>query len=152
MNSTGDGMWDMIREKIKFQKLINMTTDVLAIFISYVIAVYVRYEIMESQPGLNTLSAPYLLIALSYSFIVASVLSFVRSQKETDKRNYEQYGLFSINAIGCLFLLAFLYTIGELYFSRWALVLFWLVSSAMLVIKNVFLTELFAGKTREISN
>ena len=141
----------MVRERIKFQGLISMVTDIAVIFASYVIAVYIRYEVMESQPGLNTLSAPYLLIALAYSFIVANVLGFARSQKKDGPGDYGQCGLFSINAIGCLLLLAFLYTVGELYFSRWALVLFWLISSVLLFLKNISLEAFFGRKARELS-
>lgn len=140
----------MIREKVRFQEIISVVTDVLTIFISYVLAVYIRYEIMDSQPGLNTLSAPYLLIAMAYSIIIASILQYVRKSRERKPAGGE-YGLFSINAIGCLFLLAFFYIIGELDFSRWALVIFWLISSFLLILKSILLTVIFDKKQLELT-
>lgn len=141
----------MIREKVKFQELISVVTDALTVFISYVLAVYIRYEIMDSNPGLDTLSAPYLLIAAAYSIIIASVLSFIRQSREAKTGEYSDYGLFSTNAIGCLVLLAFLYIIGELYFSRWALILFWLISSVFLIFKSMFMTRMFDKKQFELT-
>lgn len=142
---------DMIREKLWFQEPISTAMDILTIFVSYVFAVYIRYEVMESKPGIDTLSAPYLLIALAYGAIIASLLGYVRRTRGTGKGSGLGYGLFAINAVGCLFLLAFLYTIGELYFSRWALVLFWLISSALLILKDMALTAAFTRKQRHLS-
>lgn len=141
----------MIRGKLRFQESISIVTDIIAIFVSYVLAVYIRYDIMESKPGLDTLSTPYLLIALAYSIIIASILGFARQSGRTGFRFGMEYGLFAVNAVGCLFLLAFLYTIGEQYFSRWALVLFWLISSGLLVLKNIILTLVFNRKQRMLS-
>ncbi len=132
----------MIREKLAYQNLINVITDVVTILLSYVLAVFIRYNIMPSKPGLNTLSAPYLLIALSYSLILASVFQFMRGAK-VKTRGYCGFEVLPTNAIGCLFLLAFFYTIGELYFSRLALVMFWFISSAMLEVKWIFLSAVF---------
>lgn len=141
----------MIRIKLRFQGFVSTSTDALVVFVSYVLAVYIRYEIMKSQPGLDTLSTPYLLIALAYSIIIASILGYIRQSGKAISRYGMEYGLFAINAVGCLFLLAFLYTIGEQYFSRWALVLFWLISSVLLILKNILLTLIFNEKQKAIS-
>lgn len=139
----------MVRDRLRFQGFISTVADVLAAFVSYVLAVYIRYHILESKPGLNTLSIPYLLIALAYSVIIASILGYVR--QSGGQGSGMEYGLFAINAVGCLFLLAFLYTIGEQYFSRWALVLFWLISSALLFLKDIVLTLAFKKRQRAVS-
>ena len=126
----------MIREKKKILNRVYFVTDIFTIFISYIVAVYFRYNIMSSLPGLNTLSTPYLLISFAYCVIISSVFYYLRMSS----RKYE---LFTINAVGCLTLFAFFYVIGELYFSRWALVLFWFVSSVFLTVKSFVLKNLF---------
>lgn len=128
----------MIRERTVFQKVVSYIADICIVFLSYVISVYFRYEIMISKPGLNTLSLPYLLIAGAYSIIISSVLYYIRSSSAQRK-----YGLLTVNAVGCLTLFSFFYMIGELYFSRWALVIFWIVSSFLLAIKSMVMRILF---------
>jgi len=141
----------MIRERLKYQNAIHVITDVMTILLSYILAVFIRYEIMSSKPGLDTLSAPYLLIALLYSLILASVFRFIRGTKGRTG-GYDGIELLSINAIGCLFLLAFFYTIGEYYFSRLALIMFWLISSAMLEIKRILLSAVFEKRYRKLTS
>lgn len=128
----------MIRERTMFQKVVSYIADICVVFLSYVVSIYFRYEIMISQPGVNALSLPYLLIAGAYSIIISSVLYYIRSSSVQRK-----YGLLAINAVGCLALFAFFYVIGELYFSRWALVIFWIVSSFLLAIKSMVMRIIF---------
>lgn len=128
----------MIRERTMFQKVVSYIADICVIFLSYVVSIYFRYEIMISKPGLNTLSFPYLLIAGAYSIIISSVLYYIRSSSARRK-----YGLIVINAVGCLTLFSFFYMIGEHYFSRWALVIFWIVSSFLLAFKSMVMRILF---------
>lgn len=138
----------MIREKLRFQNFINVSTDVLTIFISYVLAVFLRYEVMNSKPGLDTLSAPYLLIAAAYSIILASIFQFMRTSKGRQDFGFE---VLPINAIGSLFLLAFFYMIGETYFSRLALIMYWLLSSILLEVKWIVLHIIFNKKHLELT-
>ena len=128
----------MIRERTMFQKIMSYIADICVVFLSYVVSVYFRYEIMTSKPGVNALSLPYLLIAGAYSIIISSILYYIRSSSAQRK-----YGLLAINAVGCLALFSFFYMIGELYFSRWALVIFWIVSSFLLAIKSMVMRILF---------
>lgn len=132
----------MIRERTMFQKGLSYIADICVVFLSYVVSVYFRYEIMSSQPGVNALSLPYLLIAGAYSIIISSVLYYIRSSSAQRK-----YGILVINAVSCLALFAFFYIIGEIYFSRWALVIFWIVSSFLLAIKSVVTRIIFDKQT-----
>lgn len=138
----------MVREKLKFQDQVNLVTDVLTVFASYVLAVVIRYKAMRSEPGLDTLSAPYLLVAFCYSVIISIVFQYIRDQGRQGSRG----GLRSmgVNATGCLFFLGFFYVIGEFHFSRIALVLFWLISSLLLEAKwRAFCRILCKGHARE---
>ena len=128
----------MPREKKHFQNTIYFVSDVITIFISYVIAVYFRYHILKGAPGLDTLATPYLLISFAYSLIISSVFCYLRV---SNKRR--RHGSLTVNAVGCLALLAFFYLIGELYFSRLALFFFWLISSLLLILKAFALMSLF---------
>ncbi len=121
--------------------LLDFITDMVTVFISYVIAMYIRYEIMDSMPGLAMLSVPYLLIALIYSFVMASIFSYVRSDNRYYFRSRDNgaYMIFLINIIGCLFLLSVFYILGVIYLSRMALILFWGISSLLVIAKKELL-------------
>lgn len=131
----------MIRKYRTLINLLDVVTDVLAVFLSYVLAVYIRYHILRSQPGLNTLSAPYLLLAAVYGIVMASVFSVTQSSGKKDPISSDSdfFKIFSVNAIGCLVLVSFFYIVNVIYFSRWALVLFWVISSAVVIVKKELL-------------
>ena len=40
--------------------------NTIVIFVSYIIAVFIRYRILDSKPGVAALSVPYLMVALIY--------------------------------------------------------------------------------------
>jgi hypothetical protein len=140
----------MIRGKLRFQELVNTVTDIFTIMLSYLLAAFIRYKVLDSEPGLNVFSAPYMLIAFTYSIILAVFFCYIRYTKK-DNGGSRGYGVLSVNAIGCLFLLAFFYIIGELYFSRLALILFWLISSVLLEAKWLMLDIVYNKRQSRIT-
>lgn len=126
-----------MKRKVLF-RLSLYELDTVTIFLSYATAVVLRYHIMDSEPGINALSMPYLLIALIYSLIMANVIQIINGTGKYFYRNdyFENVKLMSAQAIGCLVLLSFFYIANVIYFSRWALVLFWLFSCMFSIIRN----------------
>lgn len=108
------------------------------IYLSYLLAVVIRYKILRSEPGIDALSVPYLLVALMYSLLLSCTFEkdeFPRWLTHSAGMD-NTFKTLSQNAIGCLVLLAVFYVVGIVNFSRWALFLFWLLSSLALVIKR----------------
>lgn len=93
---------------------------------------------MNSLPGREPLSTPYILISFAYCIVLSGVFYYLRSNS-----GRKPFGILTVNAVGCLALLAYFYAIGELYFSRSTLVFFWFVSSCLLAVKSVVLKALF---------
>lgn len=127
-------------------------TDFLTLIVAYVIAVVVRYNIMESEPGINALSAPYILTAMIYSLLMATALQLLN--KEDDKYRFRTddgtyFRLVLIQLIGCLALLSFFYVANAIYFSRMALVIFWIMSSFLLIVKNILLRYRLGHKLKK---
>ncbi len=110
----------------------------LIIFISYILAVFIRYYILRSDPGINAFSAPYLIIAFVYSFLIACTFDREEYPRWLTHRSSinSLYRILSKNAIGCLLLLSTFYITGIVYFSRWALILFWVISTMGLILKR----------------
>ena len=122
----------------------------LIIFVSYLLAVVIRYRILRSEPGIDALSAPYLMLAAIYSLFMACTL-----EKDECPRNLthlagmnSMFRTLSRNAIGCLMLLAVFYVTGIVNFSRWALFLFWTISTAGLILRRELLFRSIIRKRR----
>lgn len=108
------------------------------IFVSYLLAVVIRYRILRSEPGINALSTPYLMIAFMYSILISFTFDFEEHPRwlASGSSANSLYHIISKNALGCLLLLSAFYVSGIVYFSRWALFLFWIISSAGLIVRK----------------
>lgn len=135
-------------------------SDFIAIMLSYIIAVVLRYKVMESDPGINALSWPYLITVMIYSFVMASVLKIMGGVNDTGsiekkyryRTDYSSYlSVIISQLIGCLGLLSFFYVANAIYFSRIALVLFWLISSGLLIAENMLIRK-FVWNSRKVAS
>ena len=104
------------------------------IFVSYILAIFIRFDIMKSQPAINLLSLQYLLIALVYSILIACTFEYTEVPRYDMHRTGGAFQMLLKNAIGCLLLLSFFYIARVIHFSRMALFLFWLISSCGLLV------------------
>ena len=86
----------------------------LIIFAAYLLAVVIRYYVLESLPGINALSAPYLMIALVYSILIACTFDHEEFPRWlTTRRNMNSvFQILTKNAVGCLLLLSIFYDIN----------------------------------------
>ncbi|MCD8131924.1 MAG: hypothetical protein LUE16_11745 [Lachnospiraceae bacterium] len=146
----------MLRKHRKLLYYADIIADAVVIVLSYIISMYTRYYIMDSDPGLPVLTAPYLLVVAVYGVVMAFIFSCAQPGGQgwnADKTGlYEKsteggfYRLLSINVVGCLVLMSFFYLVGIMYFSRWALVLFWGVSTILIMVKK---TAVLSWASRE---
>ena len=124
---------------IKGRRLVKEVLINMAIlFASYLLAMFLRYRVFKSEPGINPFSSQYVAIAFVYSLVIASTFEYTEIPRWLpSKANINgMYRLLTKNAIGCLFMLAFFYVAGVIHFSRWALFLFWIFSSMGLLIRR----------------
>ena len=128
--------------------ILETITDSIIIFGSYILAVFIRYYVLVSAPGINPLSTAYLLIALVYSIIIACMFEhtvYPRWYTHSSSIN-SMYRVVTKNAVGCLVLFTFFYITGVVYFSRMALMLFGFISSLGLVLKRLIMEAAIANK------
>lgn len=116
----------------------DIVINTVIVFLAYLAAVLIRYRILRSEPGIDALSAPYLIIAAVYSFLISFTFDYEEQPRwlTNSSSMNSLFNLISKNAIGCLLLLAAFYMTGIVHFSRWALFLFWVLSSMGLFIKK----------------
>ncbi len=122
-------------------RTVDVISDAIVIFCSFVLSVIIRYKVMDVEPGINALSAPYLLVAVLYSFMVAASLLVVHASEKYLYRAYQGDILkdFYFNTISCLLLLCFFYIAGIGYFSRLAMIMFWVISTIAIYVKKMIL-------------
>ena len=70
-------------------RTVDVISDAIVIFCSFVLSAIIRYKVMDVELGINTLSAPYLLVAVLYSFMVAASLLVVHASEKYLYRAYQ---------------------------------------------------------------
>lgn len=108
--------------------IINVVSDALIVFLSYIIATLVRYRLFHGIVAVDFLSGKMLAIVAAMAFVV-SVFYLVY------KRSYLTIAI--ANAIGTLALMALFFVARVTEFSRLSLVLFWALSTGLVILKHV---------------
>ncbi len=130
----------MIRQNQKLINIFNALSDAALLFLSYLAAVYLRFEILNGERGLNLLSLEFLRLALLYSLFVTAVYAVLGLYAP---RRYMSAGssillITAGNAGVSLGLMSFMYVFRVMEFSRMAIFLFWLIGSALVAAKHLF--------------
>lgn len=128
----------MIRKNQKLLNFINMFMDGGIVFLSYLVAVWIRFYVLDGIWGLDVLNFRFLGIVIIYS--VGVVVAFYIFQLYGSFR-YKSIGtegiaIVGVNGIGILTFMSLAYVLRVTEFSRLALVLFWIISSSTLICKR----------------
>lgn len=129
----------MIRRNQGIINLLNMLTDVLLIFLSYLLAVYVRFEILNGQRGtVDLLSGVYLLAAGAFSLLAAFIYYLLQMYSSYRLKSHpgEAFKVLLVNAVASLSIMAFFYLTRITDFPRLAVFLFWMFSSLFVITKR----------------
>lgn len=129
----------MTKTNQKIINLINMISDMFCIFISYFIAVYIRFDIFTGVPSIDFTTPELTVITAMYSVIVVMIYYIWRmyGTYRFKKIVSEIACILMINGSGVVCYMAVLYIFHVLHFSRLLLFIFWGVSSAAVIAKRV---------------
>ena len=137
------GKDDMIKKNQLFLNIINGITDGLLIFVAYLLAAYIRFELLAgSMPARQfALTPTYLSVALIYSATMVGVYYFRRMYGSYRfKRKAEEIAAICItNLIGTMAFMAALYVMRLSEYSRLALIWFYVISTLLVVFKRMLL-------------
>ncbi len=133
----------MIKENQRILNQINVITDGLSVFCTLLLAFWVRFYLL---PG-GEISVPFrAYVALGLILIplyLFSYASFGLYESFRRKRLYQELGrLLTVNALDMLLLQTFLFVFKEVHFSRWTLIIFFLLNTSALGCKRVLLRML----------
>ena len=124
------------QSKINF---LNAMLDFILIAVSAFIAVTLRFEVLNGVVTISYKNGAFLVGTLVYSAVIVALyyifglynsIRFKRAGRDFLK-------VIILNMVGTLLLMAVFYVARITDFSRWALVLFWVFSSLLVIIKRV---------------
>ena len=119
----------------------NILSDSVLITLSYLLAVWLKYIVVEKQTALWPAGWSTGII-LAYSIIIPLFYYILRiyTQSRIKKESGEYLTIVIVNFFGVIFLFALFYVFQLMDYSRRVLVLFWMISSFSVILKH------FAGK------
>ena len=118
----------MINRNRQQIKIINIISDSIIIILSYIIAMYVRFGLMNGVVTVNPFKTG-LLIAVALLAVVMAVAY---------QAFHSSYGaMIVVTAIGTVILMALFFMFRFVDFSRWSLVLFFVLTSVLVIVKHI---------------
>ncbi len=128
----------MTKKNQVFLNWLNVLSDALLIFISYLISVFVRFYIFDGEKSLELTGPLFMAIAILYSMLVSFVYYVAKlyQSQRLRKMGGATFKIVIINGIGTLFFMSGLYLFKVTDFSRWTIGLFWAASSGLVFFKH----------------
>lgn len=133
----------MIKENQRVLNQINVITDGLSVICTLLLAFWVRFHLLPD----GEISVPfreYVILGVALIPIyLFSYASFGLYESFRRKRLYQELGrLLTVNVLDMFLLQAFLFAFKEVHFSRWTLVIFFLLNTTALGGKRILLRML----------
>ncbi len=133
----------MIKRNQKLINILNMLSDGMIIFLSYYIALFIRFVVLGGKSSLLLWKFPYSMYRLVFSagaVFVYYALGMYGSFR-FKKVGSENISILSINGVLTVMFMAFLFVIRLEDFSRGVLFLYWAVSSLAIILKRAFVRK-----------
>ena len=130
--------------------VISAAADAVLIFLSYLGAVAIRFDVLDGHVSLALNSPRFYAAAGVYALLIVCVYAACHLYQPFRRlRPGRDAGVvLTANALGTLAMMALLFTVKLLDFSRWTLFLFWAFSSLAVLLKR-FLTLKYRQRMRK---
>lgn len=133
----------MISQNQKILNWINVITDGMILFASYLLATFIRFYLMYgAKPALQRAwNQSYFIAALTFAVIELLVFSFAHLYSLTRRNRLytEIIRIISVGALSILGLMAFLYLTRVVDFSRIAMGIYLAITTVLLSVKRIVL-------------
>lgn len=131
----------MIKRNQNMLNALNLVLDGVLTLLSYFLALWLRFHVLKGYHSLHMTSPE--LVALIFSYCVLIVLAYyalgLYGYDRLRRRREESLYILLLNGVGTLALMATFYVVRIEDFSRVMLLLFWLISSAAVILKRALL-------------
>lgn len=134
----------MIKENRRLFKIFNCIAEGLLFFLAYLIATYIRFDVMYGPyPMLRLAWNLQCFFAVFCYVIIVLILCYLTKQYRYKAITQPDMLLFGklcvVNGAGILLLTAFLYVTRIVDFSRYAIFWFYLISTGLIIIKRIII-------------
>ena len=127
----------MIKKNQRIFNFLNLLSDFIILLIAFVLSALIRFNLF---PGLNLVRVGTMaVVALLYAFILVVMyyLFGIYGSIRFKKYGTSMPKVLILNAIGTLVLIALFYLLREMNFSRWFLVINWVISCILIIAKHM---------------
>lgn len=134
----------MIKKNQKIINILNMLSDGMLIFVAYYISLFIRFVVMDGRVSVILWHYPYNLIAVIYSIIVVvlNYISHMYGSYRFKSAGSENITILTINAGGIVMLMAGMYVFRLRDVSRGVMVIYWAISSSIIIIKRFIVRKI----------
>lgn len=132
----------MINKNRKQLNFINAVSDAFIVFGAYLLAVWIRYRVMDSVLAINPFSMKYLLAVAALSMIMAIAYQAVRSS---------YMAMIFVSAVGTLAVMSVFFIYRVTNFSRIAMAIFFVLCSVLVIAKH-YLGHKLVANTASLGN
>ncbi len=144
----------MLKENRRLFKIFNCITEGILIFLSYLIATYIRFDILYGDHPMLWIAWNRLCFLGLFCYIVVVLLLYYLTNqyryRAITKPDVLMVGkLCIVDFVGVLMLTAFLYVTRVVDFSRYAIFWFYLISTGLLIIKRIAFSVAFRHYCRK---
>lgn len=117
--------------------VLSACADVLLILLAYALALTLRFGVMDGYVSISMNSRTFYTLILLYALtVVAACAGFHLYQLTRPRRSWRDAGIvLGVNTVCVLALMALLFTLKIIDFSRGALVLFWGISAFLVILR-----------------
>jgi len=136
----------MIKRNQRMLNAFNLISDGILIILSYMAALWLRFDVLDGRESLQLSSPTVVAVVLIYSVMIVLVyyiLGLYGGGRLKRKRE-EGLRIVLVNGIGTLSFMAMCYIVRVVDFSRLMLVLFWFVSSFLVIAKRLLVHGMLA--------
>jgi len=114
---------------------ISMVLDCILVFVSYYIAIDLRYDVLKGTMSLQLNSYGFTMAILVYSVAITIAQFYAKVYMDNLCNKTNVMRIFSVHGIGTLVLIAILFIFRIMDFSRLMLAFFWIISSSLVMLR-----------------
>lgn len=142
-----------MKKRTRLPLYLNILSDALLTFLAYLCAVWIRFDILGGVVSISPWSSHFVITAALYSAVIVVVYAAVRLYaNELLPRRAGFLLIPIINGFGVVLLMALLYVVRIMDFSRLSLIIFWLISSGSIVGKRLIVLMVLQSAQRSGRN
>lgn len=140
----------MIKRNQRLFNALNLLTDGVIIVLSYFAAFWLRFDVLGGERSMVMTDYRMISVLLGYAAVIVLVYYVLNlyGYNRLKRRREEGLRILLVNGVGTLGFMAMFYVMRVEHFSRWMLVLFWLISGFGVIIKRTVVRAVLAHYRR----